>query len=174
MKTEQQQNKVWIRIRIRKEDKIESDESCLNFEGVVVEDDVDTERARGGDEAQRRIRVGKENHSQERPFPRLPQQTLASSHRWRSKLPSSTILSFLFFSSLCLFCFFSILIILMLLTNSLRLSLYTCTVLPSQPPMEFETFSSTLVLELKARKRKFFGLTFVRNRYVFLYLYILR
>ncbi|KAM1966391.1 hypothetical protein ACFX15_046613 [Malus domestica] len=40
-----------------------------------------------GDETKRRISAGQEDHSQERPLPWLPEQTLVSPHRWCSQLP---------------------------------------------------------------------------------------
>lgn len=51
-----------------------------------VAEDVDTEGTRAGDEAERRIGFGEENHSQKRPFPWLSEQAFVSSHRWRSQL----------------------------------------------------------------------------------------
>lgn len=49
------------------------------------EDVADTEGAGAGDEDERRI-VGKENDSQERPFPWLPEQAFVASDRWGSQL----------------------------------------------------------------------------------------
>lgn len=52
------------------------------------EQDVDSERARGGNEVARRICSWKENHSQKRPFPWLPEQAIASEYRRSSQLSS--------------------------------------------------------------------------------------
>lgn len=57
-----------------------------------VDDVVDTKRAEAGDEAKRWISAGEENHSEERPLSWLPEQTLVSSHRWRSQLPSGLMI----------------------------------------------------------------------------------
>lgn len=50
------------------------------------EDVADTEGAGAGDEDERRMCVGKENDSQERPFPWLPEQAFVASDRWGSQL----------------------------------------------------------------------------------------
>lgn len=61
---------------------------------------VDTQGAGAGDEAKRRVSTGQEDHSQERPLPRLPEQTLVSPDRWRSQLPSGSTVALSFFLTL--------------------------------------------------------------------------
>lgn len=114
-------------------------------------DVADTEGAGAGDEDERRRCLGEEDDSEERPFPWLPEQTFVAPDRRRSQLSTGRSSSSFRLLLIHLFFFFIIffnqvvsVVVVVVVRHRTRCMF---TVLPFQPLMEFETFSTTLVLD---------------------------